>query len=417
MTMSDQSKQSFDVVIVGGGMVGASLSLLLDKYMNQGLSVALVDAFEISQHTLDQNRLQQPSFDERTTAISLGSKRLLDKLDVWGDMSLSATAIQHIQVSQQKQFGRVRLHAVDENVEALGYVVENKSIGRALQTELLKQKTLSIYSSCHVVNYEPMSGGVKLDIQPIDSDKTIQLCGRLLVLADGASSEGCRQLGIEQIRHDYQQQAIVCNISVDKPHDHWAFERFTSQGPLALLPISQNRYAVVWCMKSDRADQLMAQDSEVFISKLQSTIGFDKGRITKIGERHHYPLSLVQAREQIRSNLVVLGNAAHALHPVAGQGFNLALRDARALANAIGHQLDELGKLSGLVHYLNNQKHDQALTTGISHTLPLGFASPGCHWSLLRGVAMSGMDVLPAAKTIFANQAMGLVGKHNVWNP
>jgi 2-polyprenyl-6-methoxyphenol 4-hydroxylase len=417
MPQTQEDRQAFAVVIVGGGMVGASLSLLLDPYIKKGLSVALVDANEISTQTISQLEMQQPSFDERTTAISLGSKRILAELGVWSYMANSATAINHIQVSQQKQFGRVRLHAKHANVEALGYVVENKSIGAGLQTCLLKQQQLSLFSAVNVSEYTAVKDGVHITLHSKQSSKQNFIQANLLVLADGANSEGCRQLGIAQSRFNYQQNAIVCNVSFDQPHEQWAYERFTQDGPLALLPMNTHQYALVWCMSVQQAQQRMAYDSAQFKAELQTLIGFDKGRITQVGDTNTYPLNLVQSDEQVRQHVVVLGNAAHALHPVAGQGFNLALRDARSLANTIAKQLHEPGKLSGLLEYQANQKSDQALTTRISHSLPTQFSEPGLHWSLLRGLAMTAMDIMPTVKQLFANQAMGLVGKASEWRP
>jgi 2-octaprenyl-6-methoxyphenol hydroxylase len=413
------SVTQFDVVIVGGGMVGASLSLLLKPYIQKGLSVALVDAQAISENNLTDLNLQQPSFDERTTAISLGSKRILHQLGVWDGMASAATAIEHIQVSRQQQFGRVRLHANESNVEALGYVVENKHIGCALQKGMLRQKTLTILAPFSVKHYAMTKVGVQLEIESGESETpdTQHFQCKLLVLADGTSSEGCRQLGISQTRYDYQQHAIVCNVSFDQDHRQWAYERFTQAGPLALLPMSQNRYALVWCMDNESAEKRMALSAMDFQTELQKMVSFDKGRIIKIGQRSSYPLALVQANEQVRQHVVVLGNAAHALHPVAGQGFNLALRDAKVLAESIGSQLLDVGNLSGLQQYLNRQTQDQARTTFISHVLPPQFSEAGLHWSILRALSMTAMDVLPTSKQLFANQAMGLVGNAKPWRP
>lgn len=407
------SIQQYDVVIVGGGMVGASLSLLLTPLMQQGVSVALVD-----QHPFSAQTLHQPSFDDRTTALSLGTKRILEDIHVWPLLDRSATPIEHIQVSQQHKFGRVRLHAKESQVDAMGYVVENAVIGQGLISGLQRLEGLTQFAPAHVEQYEAMEHGTRLHLV-CDGEKRLIQAG-LLILADGANSQGCRQLGVMQTKLDYQQKAVVCNVSFDRPHDQWAYERFTSQGPLALLPMSQNRFAVVWCNDTDRADHLVSLSDADFQTELQSVVGYDKGRIVKVGERFSYPLALVKAQEQVRRNLVVLGNAAHALHPVAGQGFNLALRDALCLAEVLieAHRNgDELGDVSILSHYQRRQTQDQAVTIGMSHALPVSFMQEGLHWSILRGLAMTAMDLVPTAKQLFANQAMGLVGKSSAWRP
>jgi len=407
------SIQQYDVVIVGGGMVGASLSLLLSPLMQQGVSVALVD-----QHPFSSQTLHQPSFDDRTTALSLGTKRILEDIHVWPLLDRSATPIEHIQVSQQHKFGRVRLHAKESQVDAMGYVVENAVIGQGLISGLQRLEGLTQFAPAHVEQYEVMEHRTRLHLE-CDGEKRIIQAG-LLILADGANSQGCRQLGVMQTKLDYQQKAVVCNVSFDRPHDQWAYERFTSQGPLALLPMSQNRFAVVWCNDTDRADHLVSLSDADFQTELQSVVGYDKGRIVKVGERFSYPLALVKAQEQVRRNLVVLGNAAHALHPVAGQGFNLALRDALCLAEVLieAHRNgDELGDVSILSYYQRRQTQDQAVTIGMSHALPVSFMQEGLHWSILRGLAMTAMDLVPTAKQLFANQAMGLVGKSSAWRP
>jgi 2-octaprenyl-6-methoxyphenol hydroxylase len=408
-------KKSFDVIIVGAGMVGASLALLLRQYMSQGLSVALID-----EHEIKTNAAQQPSFDDRTTALSLGTQRILEQLDVWQDVLSHSCAIEHIQVSQQGQFGRVRLHAQDESVTALGSVMPNRALGQGLSQALLKTESLSIIAPASVEQYSMDEQGAQLTVQT--EDELLHLSADLLVLADGASSAGCKQLGIEQARYDYGQTALICNVSFDQPHENWAFERFTQGGPLALLPIQGNRFALVWCMPHEQAQTCFDLSEAEFNQHLQKTIGFSKGRIIKSGERTCYPLVLTQAKEQVRSHLVVLGNAAHGLHPVAGQGFNLALRDAKALAENIGKTYrqqgsDQLGQLEHLLTYQHSQTQDQALTIGLSHHLPLQFAQTGTAWSVLRALGLTMMDSIAPAKTLFARQAMGLVGSSQTWQP
>lgn len=407
--------KSFDVIIVGAGMVGASLALLLRQYMSQGLSVALID-----EHEIRATQAQQPSFDDRTTALSLGTMRIFEGLSLWGSLAQASCAIEHIQVSQQAQFGRVRLHAKDEMVESLGSVIPNRAIGQVLSQSLLSCHELSVFAPAKVERYEMTQQGAHLQVS--FEGKTIELNAGLLVLADGVSSVGCDQLGIAQRRHDYNQTALICNVSFDRPHDHWAFERFTLGGPLALLPMQGNRFALVWCMANEQAQEVLTLDEAEFNQRLQQAVGFDKGRIVKSGERACYPLVLSQAQEQVRSHLVVLGNAAHGLHPVAGQGFNLALRDAKALAENISqtwlqHGSSQLGHITHLLSYQAAQNQDQALTIGLSHHLPTQFAQAGVVWSLLRSLGLTAMDTLPAAKTVFARQAMGLVGASAQWQP
>ncbi|MFY0699546.1 MAG: 2-octaprenyl-6-methoxyphenyl hydroxylase [Bermanella sp.] len=407
--------KSFDVIIVGAGMVGASLALLLRQCMSKGLSVALID-----EHEVRMSDAQQPSFDDRTTALSLGTQRIFERLSLWPKLRTHSCPIEHIQVSQQGQFGRVRLHAKDESVASLGSVIPNRALGQSLSQALLQSDGLTIFAPAIVETYEMSAQGAQLTLK--QGEKVQHLQGALLVLADGVNSAGCQQLGIPQKRHDYGQAALICNVSFDRPHEHWAFERFTQGGPLALLPMQGNRFALVWCMPHENVQEHLALDEAQFNQRLQNKIGFDKGRILKSGERSCYPLALTQASEQVRRHLVVLGNAAHGLHPVAGQGFNLALRDANELAKNIEdtylHQgADQLGELKHLLNYQHAQQGDQAMTINLSHHLPTQFAQAGGTWSVLRALGLTAMDTLPVTKTMFARQAMGLVGASQAWQP
>lgn len=410
---------NYDITIIGGGMVGASLALLLKPAIANGLKVALVDQFAI-----EASHGKQPSFDDRTTALSLGTKRILDSLGLWQNLSLSANPIDHIQVSQQKQFGRVYLHADESKVEAFGYVAENTSLGQSLSQGLLElQKSfpeqVSLLAPAQANEYQVNEKGAQFTLTQEGKDP-VTVNTNLLVLADGANSLGCKQLGISQTRHDYGQSAVVCNVSFDQPHENWAFERFTKTGPLALLPLNNNRYGLVWCMDKADAQEKVAMSEEAFKQALQPIVGYDKGRLIRIGERQTYPLSLVKAQEQARSHIVVLGNAAHALHPVAGQGFNLALRDTQALANAIVHshkQGENLGDVAVLDDYVQGQQLDQFFTTSLSHLLPVGFTMPQTGLSILRSLGLTFMDISPTAKQLFARQTMGLTGSAPQWRP
>ena len=405
-------KQIFDVIIVGGGMTGASLALLLKPAIEQGLKVALIEA-----HAASAQQVSQPSFDDRTTALSLSTQRIFSKIGVWPNMAGQACAIKHIQVSQQKQLGRIRLHAQDSQVEAMGYVLENRIMGQQLMSAMLKIPQLTLFTPAQVTSYKVDAKGAQLTI--LQQDQTIELQGDLVVLADGANSEGCRQLGISQRRHDYGQNAVVCNVSFDRSHDNWAFERFTMQGPMALLPMTANRFALVWCMGKEQSQQYLDMNDDAFQQALQQAVGHKLGRVIRSGERFSYPLSLVVAQEQIRRHVVVLGNAAHAMHPVAGQGFNLALRDTQALAKQISEHWPDhsIGSLDVLNRYLFSQIKDQKITIGLSDGLPKAFTQSGTGWSLLRAMGMSVMDVTPVAKKLFTRQAMGLVGKAGYWQP
>ncbi|HHJ4328457.1 TPA: FAD-dependent monooxygenase, partial [Klebsiella pneumoniae] len=230
----------------------------------------------------------------------------------------------------------------------------------------------------------------------------------LAVLADGGRSGLREQLGIAVRQHDYRQSALLANISPARAHAGEAFERFTSDGPLALLPMADNRCTLIWSRAPDDAERLAALPDADFLAELQAAFGYRLGALQRVGSRQLYPLARIEACEQVRAHLVLLGNAAHSLHPVAGQGFNLSLRDARSLADGLLESPAAPGALATLLAYQARQQQDQALTVGLSDRLPLLFGR-GERWlTAARGLGLLALDLLPPARHGFARQAMGL---------
>ena len=250
---------------------------------------------------------------------------------------------------------------------------------------------------------QPLEDGYRLTL----NDETTLDCD-LAVLADGGRSGLREQLGIHVRKRPYDQSALIANITTSQPHDGMAFERFTDEGPMALLPLPDNRCALVWTRLGMDAQRLAALDERSFLSELQAVFGYRLGTLEQVGARHLYPLVLVEAEEQVRPHLVVLGNAAHSLHPIAGQGFNLSLRDAQALADALLASEQKPGELATLLSYQQRQQLDQQLTIGFSDQVTRLFGSDQTLISFGRNLGLLGLDVLPPAKRWFARQAMGL---------
>lgn len=392
-----------DITIIGAGMVGASLVHLLRPALAQGLTVTLV---ERQQLRADGDFAQRPpSFDGRATALSFGTQQMLEQLGVWDLMRERACAIEHIQVSDLGRFGQTHLHAAEQKTAALGYIVENAVIGQALLNDL-QQTGVSLKAPAQVERVQMNVEGALLTFA--DGQ---QLQTKLLVLADGARSNLAQQLGIQHERRDYGTHALVTQVRVDRSHGHWAYERFTDNGPVAFLPLNKNDFAVVWTLPNNEIEWVKTLSDADFIARLQAIIGHRVGAITAVGERASYPLALVQSKEQVRRSLVLLGNAAHSLHPVAGQGFNLALRDAAALAEHINNAFAadvNVGDLAMLQAYEQQQATDQFNTIHASDLLPRVFGSklPAVSW--LRNLGLLALSAMPTARKLFARHAMGL---------
>lgn len=389
------------IAIIGGGLVGASLALALQAGAKaRGWSIVLIEPFA-------PGDTYQPSYDARSTALSYGTQQIYQRLGIWSQVTARAEPILHIHVSDRGRFAAARLSAQEEGVPALGYVAENAWLGhclwQALDPEVVSWRCPAEVVAMQAIQTDEGRSGYRLTL----NDETLLDCD-LAVLADGGRSSLREQLGITVKNTAYQQSALIANISISKPHGGLAFERFTDEGPVALLPLSDNRSALIWTRPGDDAQRLLALDDRSFLAELQSLFGYRLGALRQVGARHVYPLSLVEAQEQVRANLVVLGNAAHSLHPIAGQGYNLALRDTEALAEALLAGPHVPGDFATLQQYLARQQLDQSLTVGFSDRVTRLFSTAEPLLATGRNLGLLGLDLLPPAKRWFARQAMGI---------
>ncbi|MDO6680790.1 2-octaprenyl-6-methoxyphenyl hydroxylase [Oceanobacter sp. 5_MG-2023] len=404
MTEPALSSPAFDLVILGAGMTGASLVHLLQPALDDGLRIALIDRQQI-RWTADILE-RPPSFDGRATALAWGSRQLLERMGCWSAVADRACAIEHIQASDRGRFGQTHLHASEQGTEALGYIVENAVLGRALLQGLDSCPNVTLLSDTEVTQVTMTATGSQLTLA---DGKTLTTA--LLVMADGGRSGLAQQLGIRHQREDYGRMALVTQVEMDREHQHWAYERFSDHGPVALLPLQQRHFAVVWTLPPDDCERIMALPDALFAEQLQQQVGYRSGRILRVGERFSYPLALVRSGEQVRRGLVLLGNAAHSLHPVAGQGFNLALRDTAALAARVLESWSmkrPLGDLTVLLEYAQQQQQDQANTILASDLLPRVFSHPGTLTALGRGAGLLALASLTVPRRLLARHAMGL---------
>jgi 2-octaprenyl-6-methoxyphenol hydroxylase len=394
-----------DVLIVGGGLVGSALACAL---ADLPLDTVLVEAHEIRPFV-------QPGFDQRVTALANGSQRILAGLSLWRSLHAQAEAIRSIHICEQGRFGAARIHAEEEGVAALGYTIENQVLGRVLWENLQGRPRFSALAPAQVRSLRASEDGVTAQIQARGEQLIVH--AKLLVAADGERSWVRRELGIAVREDDYAQRAVILNCTTEAAPDGRAFERFTPTGPIAFLPLTADRAAVVWTLPAAAAAQVTALAPERFRDELQSAFGHRLGRITRIGERHVHSLARVVSEPLASPRVVLIGNAALSLHPVAGQGFNLALRDVATLAEVIADGLRDSareadpGRAELLAHYRQWRADDQRRVSRFTHGLIRLFGDPAPGLGLGRGLGLMAFDLLPGAKALLARQTMGRAGR------
>jgi len=389
----------YDLLIVGGGLVGASLAAALAPL---SLKIAMVEAVPFGSRG-------QPSFDDRATALSEGSRRIFQGMGVWSGMAAEAAPIRHIHVSERGRLGATRLSAEEAEVEALGWVTPNRLIGKALMEFIAGKPGITVYAPAKLQSFTADAKGVEAIIE---ADRPLTLKAKLLIAADGAQSEVRRQLGIGGEKWDYAQTAVVCNARVERPEAETAFERFAEAGPVALLPMGGDKYGFVWVLSTNAAPSLLGIDDAAFAEQAAAMFGGRFGKFTQVGKRASHPLSMVRAEAQQATRTLIIGNAAHALHPVAAQGFNLSVRDVAVLAEVLAEARGgDLGAPDVLARYVDARKGDQrgtALFTDILNRLfanPLGVVARG------RNAGLLAMELMPTARKTFLKHNMGLAGR------
>ncbi len=401
-----------DVLIVGGGMAGASLALALGRHA-PGLEVAVVESAPI-RTDVAPDKAWQPSYDARATALAYGSRLIYEDLGLWEAIAPAATPIQHIHVSDRGRFGSTRLHASDHGQPALGYVVDNAWLGLNLVSAL---NDSAVHWLCPARVVEASASGDGADVV-LERDGTTEhwRCG-LLVVADGGRSGLRETLGFTAHEYDYHQHALIATVTTARPHQGMAYERFTDQGPVALLPHGNGRdFALVWTLSDEQLTARMEAEDRAFLKELQQVFGWRQGRFERVGTRHSYPLKLQRVSEPARPGVVLVGNAAHALHPVAGQGFNLALRGLMRLSSCLGQAQvhgQKPGALETLRPYMAEHRQDEQAIVGFSDAMVRLFSGENSGAAVLRDLGLMALDATPAAKQWFSRQTMGMTGRRS----
>lgn len=377
-----------DILIVGGGLIGAMLVLAL---ASTGIRCLLVD-------THDPSARLNVDFDSRSIALSAASVRIFNMLNIWQIIQEDTTAIDTIHISEQRRFGSAILQANLD--ESLGYVVELSTIHKALAQSL---KRSDILAPATVTGFDPTSRITTIDT--VSGEKKIR--AKLIVAADGANSCMRRFCGMRCEIKDYPHVALVANVGIARHHQYTAYERFTPTGPLALLPMNDLRMALVWSLLPEDAERLAHTSDKSFLHALQLAFGYRLGRFVKVGQRMTYPLRQVYMPQLVKDTVVFIGNAAHTLHPVAGQGFNLGLRDVAMLAQCVTqHGLSK----EMLNHYQQARYHDQSAITRFTDSLVELFTNQHPGLVLARTVGLMTLDNSVLLKTMISRYARGFAG-------
>ena len=403
----DQNMQQ-EVIIVGGGMVGLSLALMLAK---TNIAVKLLEA--ISYPNYDDANLApyHSSFDARNSALSRRSVQIYQELGIWDSLQQYATPILEVNITEEGSFGKARLIAAQEKVESFGQVIENAWLGRVLLSEVKKNPLIELIDGIQVMS-------LKQDehlayIEALKANELLQFQSKLVIAADGRDSFCRKALGVGASVHDYDQVAIVTTVQTSKPHSQVGFERFSPLGPLALLPLpGEYRRSVVWPVpKGTEGEWLGDENDQHFLDALQKTYGDRAGKFEKTGRRFSFPLSQVLAEKQAVGRVVLMGNAAHTIHPVAGQGFNLCMRDAYVLTRYLKQQViknADLGEAAVLKEYEKSRLKDQQRVIKFCDSVVRGFSNQNPILKFVRNTGLMCFENIPGIKPLVANYAMGL---------
>jgi len=391
----------YDVVIIGGGTVGASFACALG---GSALRCCVVESVQLANQ-------KESSYDDRGITLSQSSKNILTNLSIWDRLSTNVCPIKQIHVTDQGQFGVVRLKAEDVGLNELGYVVTARDLGAAIYEQLKSFDNIDLICPAKLNHFEIKNNSVTVQIKQAGEVREIE--ADLLVAADGSDSDIRKTLDIETKYEDYQQTAIVANVTTQKSNFNVAFERFTQHGPIALLPKASHQSVLVFTVRANEAEEYKNMSDAEFICCVEAEFGRRLGKLKKLGQRSTYPIMYIEAREQYKQNLVLLGNAAHSIHPNAAQGFNLGLRDAVGLAEILIDGFVQDGDISDielLIHYSQQRHPDQKRIIGFTRQLATLFYTSFLPKRLLRNKLMLMLEHNPVARERLIHLLTGLWG-------
>lgn len=402
------SEHDYDVVISGGGLAGASLACALGP---SKLKIALVE-------TKDFDGVEQTSFDTRYIALTYGTGLVFRNLHIWDELEEGeATEIRQIEVTGEDRRGLANLTAKDAGVEVLGWNVQARALGVRLVRRIRQLENVSILSPAKIADCNVENESVRLSVAFADETWVQPISAKVLVIADGGGSELRNQLGFAARLKPYTQQALISRVITDKPHRGMAYEHFRNSGPIALLPIAESEYSIVWTLEPTDIERLKSAAEKHFLAELKNHFGDRVGTFQKLsGARVSYPLTLSQLRKFVRPRLVVVGNASHTVHPVAGQGFNLTLRDVAGLADVLDNYNRwgwDIGNYDVLTHYESWRLRESNAVATLTDGLIRSFANQNPVFTAVRNLGLNLVGSSPAIRHMLLIRTMGMYGKQS----
>jgi len=392
----------YDIVIVGAGPAGATLALTLAALP---LRIAVLEANPLLQHSATAQ-------DSKALALTYGSMRILDRIGIWPTLAPHATTIAAVHVSDRGHFGFTRINAEDEKVPALGAVIPAAILAATLQQTLRSTPQLTLINPARVQTIAHTKQDWQLELET-DTGKQV-IAAELIIAADGTNSTIRQLLHLATEKKDYLQNALTTTITLSRSHQNRAYERFIANGALAMLPLAHLQCGSVWTGPSANIHSLMALSDEAFLAELQKMFGYRLGRFVQVGKRHSHPLSMLYTKEAVQPGLVLIGNAAQTLHPIAAQGFNLGLSDVAILHKIIAGAVTKkqpLNKAELFTPYLQNKQQTIEWSLKFTDNLTRFFSHDFLPLTLARNSSLLALDLIPPLKHRLAKRLMGVSPK------
>ncbi len=392
-----EQKNTFDMIVIGGGPVGMTAALLMCQ---RGFKTALIDR-------LDYKDVLDTTYDGRTFAYAYGSKLILEEAGIWQDLEEVAEPIRDIFVTSEGPGEGLHYDAKEVADHPMGYNIETRHFRSTVFKALQDNENFHLFAPCDIENvvFEPSRVDVFL------KDQELPLTAPLALAADGKNSFVRQQVGIQSKQVPYDQKALVLVMDHEKPHDNCAHEHFLKTGPMAILPMKGNRCGLIWSLHNDRADHYHGLSDSDLETEIETHFSKVLGKVKITGQRWLFPLDVTVVKKYVAPRLVLIGDAAHAIHPVAGQGFNLGLRDCSVLSDHLKGALDlglDIGSLILLEDYEKKRRKDVLSMTGMCHGLVRLFSNDNKSLGHLRRAGMEITNKLPGLKKRLTKHAMGL---------